>query len=95
MLLWKIKEQFSHNVHSGIKSLLCNNTIPFKFDNIKNDEYFYESGRSAGIELSNKILPLRIELNTLDVAYPANSFIKAIPVVLWSFKFHNGQFYYV
>ncbi len=96
MLLRKIKEQFPCNVHSGIKSLLCNNTIPFKFDNVKKDREFYEGGQTAGIELSNKILPLRIELNTFaGVAYPANSFIKCIVVVLRSFKFHNGQFYYV
>lgn len=54
---------FSKSSHTGIKSLLCNCTVPFKFDDVKDDRKLYMNNEARGIEISKKILPLWIEFN--------------------------------
>ncbi len=94
MLLRRIKRQFPDTAHSGIKSLLCNCSIPFKFDDVYKDTEFYMSKQSKGIEISHKILPIKIELKQIN-DLPTGSYIKAFVVVMRTFKFVNSQWYYV
>lgn len=95
MLLRKINKEYKHSSHSGVKSLLAICCVPFKFDaTVKDDRKMYYNGESHGIDISRKILPINIQLNKIN-DFPANSKLKCFCVVMRSFKFHNGQFYYI
>ena len=103
MLERKININFPNNSHSDILSLLSICCVPFKFDeSIKNDEEIYKNYIGKGIDISKKKISIKVELNKKDlindaagkIDYPQDSKIKNFVVVIRSFKYHNGQFYY-
>ena len=93
MLLRKLNKDFKNNSYSNTEALLSICNIPFKFDDVRNDCKLYIEGESKGIDISKKILPLKIEYTNIN-QFPDNSFIKAICVVLRSYKYHNAQWDY-